>query len=245
MDSLLKITDLEVEVEGKKVLKGVNLEISKGQKHAIMGPNGSGKSSLCFALMGHPKYKIVNGKIEFAGTDVAELATDKRAALGLFLSFQYPQEIPGITLGNFLRQAANLRNKAKVGPAEFYKIAQAELAELGMDKRFIGRGVNQGFSGGEKKKSEIAQLSVLKPKLAMLDEIDSGLDIDALQVMSERINKIQAESEMSMLLITHYQRLLHYIKVDYVHVMVRGRLVDTGNSDLVSEIESDGYKKYL
>ena len=246
----LKIKDLEVEVEGKRVLNGFSLEIKQGETHAIMGPNGCGKSTLCYALLGHPKYKVVAGEVTMNGTDILAMATDERARAGIFLGFQYPREVAGITFGNFLRQAANLRAKAdnpeakSIGPAEYYKTAGSLLEKVGLDKRFIGRGVNEGFSGGEKKRAEIVQMAALKPKFALLDEIDSGLDIDSLKLTAKEIADIQKENPVGLLLITHYQRLLHHLKADYVHVMIDGKIVRSGGMEVVEELEKDGYKNY-
>lgn len=247
----LKIKELEVEVEGKKVLDGLNLEIKQGEIHAIMGPNGSGKSTLCYALMGHPKYKIIAGKVSLNGQDLLAMATDERARAGLFLGFQYPREVAGITFGNFLRQAANLRAKTEnpeakpAGPAEYYKTAGSLLEKVGLDKKFIGRGVNEGFSGGEKKRAEIVQMAAIKPKFALLDEIDSGLDIDSLKLAAKEIAAIQKEHPAGLLLITHYQRLLHHLEADHVHVMIAGKIVKSGGMEVVEELEKDGYKNYL
>ncbi|MBD3270009.1 Fe-S cluster assembly ATPase SufC [Candidatus Peregrinibacteria bacterium] len=239
--SKLKISDLKVNVDGKEILKGVNLEINTGEIHAVMGPNGSGKSTLCYAIMGHPKYEIVSGSVELDGENLLELPTHKRAKLGLFLGFQYPQEIPGVTFGNFLRQAHNLKTGEEISLGNYYKKAQELLENLNIHKKFIGRGVNEGFSGGEKKKAEIAQLTALKPKLALLDEIDSGLDIDSLKDVANGINKAYQELGTGLLLITHYQRLLHHIKATNVHVMKHGKIVKSGGMELVELLEKDGY----
>lgn len=242
---MLKIEDLSVEVEGKNVIDRLNLSISSGETHAIMGPNGSGKSSLCFALIGHPRFKVVGGTVEFDGGDLLSLDTDERARLGLFLGFQYPQEISGITFGNFLRQASNLRSAQPIGAAEYFKTAAELVGDVGLDKVFIGRGVNEGFSGGEKKRAEIVQMAAIKPKLAILDEIDSGLDIDALRATAYAIDKIKNNTGMGLVLITHYQRLLHYLHVDHVHVMVNGSLVKSGGSEVVELLEKEGYKSFI
>lgn len=248
--NILEIKNLKVNVEGKEILLGVNLTVKSGEIHTIMGPNGSGKSTLCYALMGHPKYEIIEGEAYFNGENILELSTDKRAKLGLFLGFQYPKEIPGITFGNFLRQAANSINKANdplakpSNPIQYYGIMEKELQKMQMDKKFIGRGLNEGFSGGEKKRAEIIQMSALTPKIALLDEIDSGLDIDALKVVAEAIQRISEENEMGILLITHYQRILHYVKADFVHIMSKGKIVKSGGRELVAEIEEKGYAQY-
>jgi Fe-S cluster assembly ATP-binding protein len=245
---MLKINDLVVKVDGQNVIDSLCLSVNSGETHALMGPNGSGKSSLCLALMGHPRFKVISGEIEFEGKDLLELSTDERARLGLFLGFQYPREVSGITFGNFLRQAANLRlveAQKPHGAAEYFKIAAKLMEEVGLEKSFIGRGVNEGFSGGEKKRAEIAQMIALKPKLAVLDEIDSGLDIDALKVTASAIEKVKADTGMGLLLITHYQRLLHHLPVDFVHVMVKGKVVASGGPEMVETLEKEGYKSFL
>lgn len=249
--NVLEIKDLSVEVEGKAILKSFSLTVKSGETHAIMGPNGSGKSTLCYALLGHPKYKVSGGEANFNGENILELSTDKRAKLGIFLGFQYPREVAGISFGNFLRQAHNLKlkeldaNDKGVGVAEYYKIASKHLENLKMDKKFIGRGVNDGFSGGEKKRAEIVQMLALQPKIGILDEIDSGLDIDALKDVAEGVQKCQKEYQTGLILITHYQRLLKYLKADFVHVMVDGAIVKSGGMEIVEELEKDGYKAYL
>ena len=245
--NVLEIKRLIVEVGSKVILKDFTLTVKPGETHAIMGPNGSGKSTLCYALMGHPRYKIIAGTALFNGVDILSLGTDERARMGIFLGFQYPREVAGITFGNFLRQAVNLRkpeSEKPFGAAEYFKIAQGILEKVQMDKKFIGRGVNEGFSGGEKKRAEIVQMAALKPTLALLDEIDSGLDIDALKAVAEGISKVKEETGMGLLLITHYQRLLHYLKADHVHVMIDGRIVKSGGMEIVEELEKEGYKKY-
>ena len=248
--NILKIRDLQVKIDEKTILNGVNLEIKSGEIHTIMGPNGSGKSTLCYALMGHPKYEITGGEVTFNGENILELGTDKRAQLGLFLGFQYPKEVPGVTFGNFLRQAANAQKKGAdpnskpYNPIEYYNILQKELEKMRMDKHFIGRGVNQGFSGGEKKRAEIIQMAALKPKIALLDEIDSGLDVDALKTVADGINLSFKENDMGILIITHYQRILDYVKPHFVHIMVKGKIVKSGDASLVNEIETGGYINY-
>ena len=247
----LVIKGLTVEVEGKKILKGFNLTVKAGESHAIMGPNGSGKSTLCYAVMGHPKYKITAGSIKLGGQDLLKLSTDERARLGLFLGFQYPREVAGITFGNFLRQATNLKIKnsgysAKIyGAAEYFKIAGQLMDELKMDKNFIARGVNEGFSGGEKKRAEIVQMMALRPEFALLDEIDSGLDIDALKEVAAGIKSVCSETGLGLVLITHYQRLLHYLPVNFVHVLVDGKIAQSGGMELVRELEKNGYKNFI
>lgn len=247
---MLKIKNLAVEVDGKIILEGFNLEVNPGEVHAIMGPNGSGKSTLCYALMGHPRYKITGGSVLFQGQDLLKMPTDERARLGIFLGFQYPREVAGITFGNFLRQAANLRAKTDnaeakaIGAGEYFKVAGNLLEKVDLDKQFIGRGVNEGFSGGEKKRAEIVQMEALKPKLAVLDEIDSGLDIDSLKISAKAIKEVLEETGMGLILITHYQRLLHYLEADHVHIMRAGKLVKSGGMELVEQLEKEGYQNF-
>lgn len=248
---VLEIKDLKVAVEGKEILKGLNLTVNSGEIHVIMGPNGSGKSTLCYALMGHPNYEITGGEALFDGENILELDPDKRAQLGLFLGFQYPREVAGVTFGNFLRMAANALQKVRepgkkpYSPVEFYKIMQQEVTTVKLDKSFIGRSLNDGFSGGEKKRAEIVQMSVLKPAIAMLDEIDSGLDIDALKLVAAGIKTAFEKQKMGVLLITHYQRILNYLTPDFVHVMADGKIVKSGGHELAHELEKEGYEKYV
>ena len=238
---MLDIRDLHVSSEGKNILNGVSLNIKLGEIHVLMGPNGSGKSSLSLALMGHPRYKIISGKIMIDGKDVSTLTPDKRAKLGLFLAMQYPVAIPGVSVTNFLR--SSLRNlNGKMKPAEFVKTTKAKMADLKINESFAARSINDGFSGGEKKKMEVLQLSILEPKYAVLDETDSGLDVDALKLVAQGIKKASGP-KMGILLITHYQRILKYIKPDYVHILVDGRIVKSGNYKLAQEIEESGYAK--
>ena len=251
----LVIKDLHVSLEsnGTEIIKGLSLTVKQGEFHAIMGKNGSGKTTLSKVLFGHPAYKVTQGEILLNGESLLELTTDQRARKGLFLAFQYPQEIPGVSLSNFLRQALNTRLEEenpdaeegtnRVDPFEFNKSMKSRMKMLHMDKSFATRHVNTGFSGGEKKRSEILQMSILNPKLAVLDEIDSGLDIDALKTVAEGINKIKEEDEsLSMLMITHYQRILNYLtKLDRVHVMMNGKIVLTGGPELAHELETKGY----
>jgi Fe-S cluster assembly ATP-binding protein len=246
---MLQISDLTVEIEGKKVLDRFCLTVKPGETHAIMGPNGSGKSTLCYALMGHTKFEIKTGKIKFLGKDLQKLDTAERAKLGLFLGFQYPQEVAGITMGNFLRQISNMRlsgkeSKKQLGVAEYFPVARGLFETVGLDQEFIGRGVNEGFSGGEKKRAEVVQMAAFNPKLAILDEIDSGLDIDSLKQTARAIESVRQKSKMGLILITHYQRLLHYLPVDFVHVMMEGRLVASGGRDLVKKLEKNGYQQF-
>lgn len=236
---MLVIKDLTVESEKKRILNGVSLKIKPGEIHALMGPNGSGKSSLSLALMGHPRYKITSGKVKFDGKDIMGLTPDKRAKLGLFLAMQYPTAIPGVSVANFLRMSSrNLGGSVK--PVEFVKNLKSKMAELKIDEGFASRGINDGFSGGEKKKMEVLQLSILNPKFAVLDETDSGLDIDALKLVAERIKKTSGP-KIGILLITHYQRILRYIKPDFVHILVGGKIVRSGTYKLAEKIEQKGY----
>ena len=238
---ILSIRDIHVEVEGKEVVKGVSLDINRGEKHAIMGPNGSGKSSLANALAGHPSYQITSGEASLAGKNLLELDATERALAGLFLGFQYPMAIPGVTVANFLRSAVKARSG---GDDSELKVFRKNLMEkfklLEIDKSFATRYVNDGFSGGEKKRLEILQMSVLKPLMAILDETDSGLDIDALKIVSRGINE-SASADGGVLLVTHYQRLLNYVKPDKVHVMMNGRIVSSGGPELALKLEDRGY----
>ena len=251
MSNSLKIRNLHVEtVDGKKILNGIDLTIKSGEIHAIMGPNGGGKSTFAQALMGHPGYVITQGKIELNGVDITTLSPDQRAKAGLFLGFQYPVEVAGVNFGNFLRMAVNemrdengeMRNK-KLSPIGFRNAVEPIAKELGFNNEVVKRFLNQGFSGGEKKKAEILQLSLLKPPFAVLDEPDSGLDVDALRYIAKAINGL--DYPLGLVLITHYQRILHYIKPQFVHVIVEGKIVKSGNEDLAKEIEESGYEKYL
>ncbi len=247
----LEIRDLNASVNGQMILNGVSLTIRSGEIHAIMGPNGSGKSTLCYVLMGHPKYKVEGGKILLNGEDITEIEPNKRANKGLFLGFQSPLEIAGVTFGNFMRLAKSANEKAinknakPIAPGPFIKVMQENLELLAMEKKFAGRSVNEGFSGGERKRSEIVQMSILEPKIAMLDEIDSGLDIDALKVVAQGVNQYQKKSNAGILIITHYQRLLNYIHSHHVHVMSRGSIVKSGGPDLAIELEKEGYQKFI
>ena len=249
----LVIQDLHVAVEGKEILKGVTLLVRKGEIHALMGPNGSGKSTLANTLLGHPRYEVTGGDILFKGRSVLEMEPDERSRLGLFLAFQYPVAIPGVSVANFLRTALNARlapaegegngkapAKRGIPPKEFRAMLQAQMKVLKMDDSFAGRYLNDGFSGGEKKRAEILQMAILKPEIAVMDETDSGLDIDALRIVSEGVNAL-AGPELGVLLITHYQRILNYIKPHFVHVMVDGRIVHSGGAGLALELESKGY----
>ena len=244
--SQLEIKNLHVNIEGKEILKGLTLTINQGEIHAIMGPNGTGKSTLAYTLMGHPNYTVTEGEIIFKDQNMLELEPDERSRAGIFLAFQYPVAIPGVTVANFLRTAINARRRA-VNPEdkgmpipEFRKMLKEKMAMLKMDQAFAGRYLNDGFSGGEKKRAEILQMATLKPEIAILDETDSGLDIDALRIVSEGVNTLM-NKDMGVLVITHYQRLLNYIKPDYVHVMLGGRIVESGGPDLALQLEEKGY----
>ncbi len=236
----LAIEDLHVAVEGNEILKGVDLQVPKGEIHAIMGPNGSGKSTLANTLMGHLKYEVTQGHIYFKGQDIVPLAADVRARLGLFLGFQYPSEIPGVRLNNFLRLALKARTGKDVTPIESWRLLQKKMKELEMDDYFAERYLNENFSGGEKKRNEVLQMAVLEPEMAILDETDSGLDIDALRIVAEGINRL-AGPNMGVLLITHYQRILNYIQPHAVHVLAGGKIVRSGGKELAHELEARGY----
>ncbi len=238
--NILVIEDLHVEVEGKEILHGVNLSVPKGQVHAVMGPNGSGKSTLANTLMGHPRYKITKGKIIFDNQDISLLLPDERSVKGLFLASQYPTEIPGVTLINFIRQMVNARLEEEMPLMEFRKMVNDHMDTLGMDREFATRYVNTGFSGGEKKRSEILQMAVLRPSLAIMDETDSGLDIDALRIVSDGVNQLIGP-DMGVLLITHYTRILEYIDPTVVNVMMDGQIVKSGGPKLAHDLETHGY----
>ncbi|HHY71796.1 MAG TPA: Fe-S cluster assembly ATPase SufC [Bacillus bacterium] len=242
MSSTLSIKDLYVEIEGKEILKGVNLEVKGGEIHAIMGPNGTGKSTLASSIMGHPKYTVTKGSITLDGKNVLEMEVDERARAGLFLGMQYPSEITGVTNSDFLRSAINARRGEgnEISLMKFIRSMDEKMQFLDMDLNMAQRYLNEGFSGGEKKRNEILQLMMLEPKIAILDEIDSGLDIDALKVVSKGINEMRGEN-FGCLMITHYQRLLNYIKPDVVHVMMQGRVVKTGGAELAERLEAEGY----
>jgi len=237
---MLKIEDLHVEIDGQEIVKGLALEVGRGEIHAIMGPNGSGKSTLANVLMGHPRYEVTEGSITFQGEDVFELEPDERAKLGMFLAFQYPSEVPGVSVANFLRTAVNSVREDELSPMEMYRLLQEKMSIMQMDPKFAERYLNEGFSGGEKKRNEILQMLMLDPKLAIMDETDSGLDIDALQVVARGVNELRGP-EFSAVIITHYQRILRYIEPDHVHVMLDGRLVTSGGKELAEELEEKGY----
>jgi Fe-S cluster assembly ATP-binding protein len=249
----LVVKDLHVAVEGKEILKGLSLEVRKGEIHALMGPNGSGKSTFANTLMGHPRYEVTGGDILFKGESILEMETDARARAGLFMAFQYPVAIPGLTVANFLRSAINARiapsggedgqvpKRKGIAPKEFRAMLKEKMATLRMDESFAGRYLNDGFSGGEKKRAEILQMAVLKPEIAIMDETDSGLDIDALRIVSEGVNAL-AGPGLGVLVITHYQRILNYIKPHHVHVMIDGRIELSGGPELAGDLENRGYE---
>ena len=247
--STLEIKDLTVSVStedgAKEILKGVTLTINSGETHAIMGPNGSGKSTLAYSIAGHPKYTITGGTVTLDGEDVLEMSVDERAKAGLFLAMQYPVEVPGVSVANFLRTAKTALDGEAPKLRTWVKDVNGAMNKMHLDPTFSQRSVNEGFSGGEKKRHEIAQLDILDPAFALLDEIDSGLDIDALKVVSEGINDFRARDGKSVLLITHYTRILRYIKPDHVHVFVAGRIAESGGPDLAEELEANGYEKYV
>ena len=242
----LVIRNLRASIDGAEILKGIDLELSKGEIHAIMGPNGSGKSTLAHVLMGHPAYEVTGGEVTFKGADVLELEPDERSRLGMFLAFQYPSAIPGVTVANFLRMAVNAHRRSEDGEEnpiripEFRKLLQENMEVLKIDRSMTSRYLNDGFSGGEKKRVEILQMAILRPELAIMDETDSGLDIDALRTVAEGVNRF-AGPDMGVLIITHYQRILHYVEPDFVHVMFGGRLVKEGGPELVATLEERGY----
>jgi Fe-S cluster assembly ATP-binding protein len=242
---MLKIENLHAEIDGKQILKGLSLTINAGEIHAIMGPNGAGKSTLSYVLSGRPGYEITEGSVTFDGKDLLDLAPHERAAAGLFLGFQYPVEIPGVSNVQFLREALNAQRKVRGEPAlsggDFLKRAKAQADALGLSMDMMKRPVNVGFSGGEKKRNEMVQMGIIDPKLAILDETDSGLDIDALRVVGDGINRIMRAPDKAVVLITHYQRLLDYVKPDFVHVLEAGRITRTGGAELALELEREGY----
>jgi Fe-S cluster assembly ATP-binding protein len=245
----LKITDLHVTVDTdqgtKEILRGVDLEINSGETHAIMGPNGSGKSTLAYTIAGHPKYTVTHGSITLDGEDVLEMSVDERARAGLFLAMQYPVEIPGVTVTNFLRTAKTAIDGEAPALRTWIKDVRSSMENLRMDSTFAERNVNEGFSGGEKKRHEILQLELLKPKFAVLDETDSGLDVDALKIVSEGVNRAKESTGLGVLLITHYTRILRYIKPDFVHVFVNGRIAEEGGPELADRLENEGYDRFL
>jgi Fe-S cluster assembly ATP-binding protein len=244
----LEIRDLHVSVDAegaqKEILKGVDLTVKQGETHAIMGPNGSGKSTLAYSIAGHPKYTVTQGQVLLDGEDVLSMTVDERARAGLFLAMQYPVEVPGVSVANFLRTSATAIRGEAPKLRTWVKEVNSAMSQLQMDPAFAERSVNEGFSGGEKKRHEILQLELLKPKIALLDETDSGLDVDALRVVSEGVNRVRATGEVGTLLITHYTRILKYIQPDYVHVFAAGRIVESGGAELAQVLEDEGYEKY-
>jgi Fe-S cluster assembly ATP-binding protein len=238
----LEIRDLTVEADGNEILRGVTLDLDRGRTIALMGPNGSGKSTLAYAIAGHPAYDITGGTMTWQGTELNELSPDERARLGVFLAMQYPIEIPGVSVTNFLRTSLNAISGEDVPVREFMTRLKAEMAELEVDQSFLQRSVNEGFSGGEKKRFEILQMAMLKPQLAVLDETDSGLDVDALRIVSEGVNRLRSP-ELGVLIITHYTRILRYIRPDEVHVMFEGRIVASGGPELADQLEAEGYER--
>ncbi len=248
--STLEIRDLHVSVAeasgaGREILRGVDLTVAAGQTHAIMGPNGSGKSTLAYAIAGHPKYQVTQGSVTLDGADVLTMSVDARARAGLFLAMQYPVEVPGVTVSNFLRTAVTAVRGEAPKLRTFVKELRAAMDALSIDPDFAERNLNEGFSGGEKKRHEILQLQLLSPKIAILDETDSGLDIDALKIVSEGINAYRAQPGHGMLLITHYTRILRYVQPDFVHVFVSGRIVEEGGAELADALESEGYERFV
>lgn len=247
--STLEIRDLKVSIDTdqgtKEILKGVDLTINEGEIHAIMGPNGSGKSTLAYTIAGHPRYHVVGGTITLDGEDVLAMSVDERARAGMFLAMQYPVEIPGVTVSNFLRTAKTAIDGEAPALRGWIKELRQSMADLKMDSSFAERNVNEGFSGGEKKRHEIMQLELLKPKFAVLDETDSGLDVDALKIVSEGVNRAKAATGLGVLLITHYTRILRYIKPDFVHVFVAGKIAEQGGPELADRLENEGYDRYV
>lgn len=243
----LEIRNLHASVADQPILNGINLTIKAGETHALMGPNGSGKSTLAYTLAGHPSYEPTAGQVIFGGEDLLELDADERSRAGLFLAFQYPASVPGVTLAKFLRQTISSRMQAEdpeskgISIPKFRKLLKEKMSMLGIDPKFAGRYLNEGFSGGEKKRAEILQMAVVEPKIAIMDETDSGLDIDALRIVSEGANRLREELNMGALVITHYNRILNYIKPDYVHIMLNGRIVESGSADLALTLEERGY----
>jgi len=247
--STLEIRGFKVSVDTEQssveILKGVDLTIKSGETHAIMGPNGSGKSTLAYSIAGHPKYEITGGSVHLDGLDILEMSVDERAKAGLFLAMQYPVEVPGVSVSNFLRTAATALRGEAPNVRKWVGEVKEAMASLKMDPAFAERSVNEGFSGGEKKRHEIMQLELLKPKIAILDETDSGLDVDALKIVSEGVNRAKAANDLGVLLITHYTRILRYIKPDFVHVFANGRIVEEGGPELADKLEEQGYEEYV
>ncbi|MDN5773313.1 MAG: Fe-S cluster assembly ATPase SufC [Brevibacterium aurantiacum] len=247
--STLKITDLHVSVNTetgpKPILNGINLEINSNETHAIMGPNGSGKSTLAYSLAGHPKYQVTSGTVTLDGEDVLAMSVDERAKAGVFLAMQYPVEVPGVTVTNFLRSAKTAIDGEAPKLRHWTKDLKAAMENLRVDPEFASRNVNEGFSGGEKKRHEILQMEMLKPKFSVLDETDSGLDVDALRIVSEGINRVRETTDVGVLLITHYTRILSYVKPDHVHVIIKGKVAEEGGPELAERLENEGYDRFL
>ncbi len=239
---MLEIEALHVEIEGKKIINGLDLTINPLEVHALMGPNGSGKSTLSYAIMGHPRYKVTGGDIRFNGASILHMPVDERARLGIFLGFQYPMEVSGVSVENFLRTAAEAKERKDVPILAFHRALLKRAEAMSIPQSFLDRYLNEGFSGGEKKRNEVLQMAVLVPKLAVLDEIDSGLDIDALRLVAEGVNRLIHEDRLSLLLITHYQRVLEYIEPGFVHIMVGGRIVKSGGYELAQQLDKMGYE---
>lgn len=241
---MLVINNLQVNIEGKEILKGINLEINPGEVHAIMGPNGSGKSTLANVLAGREEYEVTDGEVQYFGQNLLDLGVDERAQAGIFLAFQYPVEIPGVSTATFLKSAINAvrlaQGKPELSPIELLKFMREKVKSLGMDEKFLQRSLNEGFSGGEKKRNEMLQMTLLEPKLCLMDETDSGLDIDALKVVADTVNQMRSP-ERSFLIVTHYQRLLNYIVPDHVHILYNGRIVKSGDKSLAYRLEAEGY----
>ncbi|NPA06342.1 MAG: Fe-S cluster assembly ATPase SufC [Chloroflexi bacterium] len=250
MAETLAIRNLHARIAEREILKGVNLTLRKGEVHALMGPNGAGKSTLAYVLMGHPAYEVTEGEVIFKGQNILDLAPEERAHLGLFLAFQYPVAVPGVTLANFLRAAINAKRKAQnpddpgISLIDFQRLLLDKMRLLGLNPEFAGRYLNDGFSGGEKKRAEVLQMALLEPEFAILDETDSGLDIDALRIVAQGINALRG-SERGFLIITHYKRILDYIRSDVVHVLVDGRIVESGGPELADRLEAEGYRRWL
>ncbi|MDN5805584.1 MAG: Fe-S cluster assembly ATPase SufC [Brevibacterium sp.] len=247
--STLKITDLHVSVNTdsgpKPILNGINLEINSNETHAIMGPNGSGKSTLAYALAGHPKYQVTSGSVTLDDVDVLAMSVDERAKAGLFLAMQYPVEVPGVTVTNFLRSAKTAVDGEAPKLRHWTKDLKSAMENLRVDPEFASRNVNEGFSGGEKKRHEILQMEMLKPQFAVLDETDSGLDVDALRIVSEGVNRVRESTDVGILLITHYTRILQYVKPDHVHVIIKGKVAEEGGPELADRLENEGYDRFL
>ncbi len=241
--AFLEIRDLTVEIDGKEILKGLDLDVDQGRTYALMGPNGSGKSTLAYAISGHPAYQVTRGSVTLDGEDVLAMSPDERARAGLFLAMQYPVEVPGVSISNFLRMALNAVTGEEIPIRQFMQRLKAEMAKLDMDEEFLQRSVNQGFSGGEKKRFEIVQMALLHPRVAILDETDSGLDVDALRTVAGGVSRMVGP-DLGVLLITHYTRILRYIQADEVHVMFDGRIVRSGGPELAGELEEKGYEEF-